>query len=401
MARILFLSTKERGHVHPLLGPAQWLRRLGHDVGWLCLPEAPGLISRSGIEPVSMALPPVPPGGALITSGPALAELVRDNDRLLPWIRALLIDAVPALVEPTREVFRAWRADLVVTDPMMYQGLIAAHLEGLPYACVSSSLNPITPPDLDVPHNRNMAALDRARKGLFRDYGMDMAFRVADALSPYVNIVFSTPYYAGPGLDIPPHTHLVGPSFPPDGRMEDVPFPWDELGGRPVVYLSFGSQISHQPEIFRKTCAVASELDVQVVLVAGELAHADFASQIPPNVVLTAFAPQLEVLKRATLTITHGGANTVMESLAAGVPLLISPVCNDQTIQAWFLERAGAGMSLDLLAAPIGEIHDALQSLLSPDHPARDRAQAIAADYAAHDGAREAARLCASLVEDA
>jgi UDP:flavonoid glycosyltransferase YjiC (YdhE family) len=42
------------------------------------------------------------------------------------------------------------------------------------------------------------------------------------------------------------------------------------------------------------------------------------------------YAPQLELLQRATLTITHAGMNTTLESLSNGVLMVAIPVANDR-----------------------------------------------------------------------
>src|SRR5262249_1889692 len=48
------------------------------------------------------------------------------------------------------------------------------------------------------------------------------------------------------------------------------------------------------------------------------------------NVLAVAYAPQIELLKRSSLCITHAGLNTVLEALSFGVPLLAIPITNDQ-----------------------------------------------------------------------
>jgi zeaxanthin glucosyltransferase len=51
---------------------------------------------------------------------------------------------------------------------------------------------------------------------------------------------------------------------------------------------------------------------------------------LPSKTILVEQAPQLELLKRALVCITHGGLNTVLESLAQGVPQVAIPVTVDQ-----------------------------------------------------------------------
>jgi zeaxanthin glucosyltransferase len=56
---------------------------------------------------------------------------------------------------------------------------------------------------------------------------------------------------------------------------------------------------------------------------------------------VVSFAPQIELLKRATLTVTHAGLNTALESLSQGVPMVAIPVTNDQPGVASRLEWLG------------------------------------------------------------
>ena len=67
---------------------------------------------------------------------------------------------------------------------------------------------------------------------------------------------------------------------------------------------------------------------------------------LPGNPLVVGYAPQLELLSRATLTITHAGLNTALESLSAGVPMVAIPVGNDQP-----------GVSARLKAARVGRFY--------------------------------------------
>jgi MGT family glycosyltransferase len=381
--RVAIVTTAERGHLNPMLGVAQWLVRRGHTVGWLGIPHA---VSIPGVDSLRLGRVEAPP---LVTGGQALARLVRDPPALRAWIRTLLLDAVPAQIDPVRRALATFGPDVVALDPMLYQAVIACEREAIPWAAVSSSLNPITPPSFDCDLVRTIDSLARDRDALFARHGLAFEFRVADCLSPRLTTVFATAAYAG-DAPVPPSTRLVGPSLPPEGRADDPP---DETWGSPLVYASFGSQISWQPVAYRTLAAAVAPLGATLVVSAGELPLAD----LPGRVVVRPWVPQLAILARADLFVTHGGANSVMEALAAGVPLLVSPVCNDQPIQAWFLERSGAGRRLDLHTATVEETRAAIARLLDSAAPERAAAARIADSYRAHDGAAEAARLIAEL----
>jgi MGT family glycosyltransferase len=75
--------------------------------------------------------------------------------------------------------------------------------------------------------------------------------------------------------------------------------------------------------------AVGSRPGAQLVMSVGWVDPARIES-LPENAIVVRSAPQLELLKRSTLCITHAGMNTVMESLTQGVPLVAIPIMNDQ-----------------------------------------------------------------------
>ena len=401
MAKFLLMTTKEKGHLNPMVGIAKHLMRRDHEVGWCCLPYAPDYLAEMGIEDVPLELPETDGDDDeedFITEGAELAELVRDPERLYPWLRTLLVDNVGDLVEPTRGVLVDWNPDVLVVDPMLYGGIIAAELEEVPYACVSTSLVMVAPNDMDGIYQQHMRQLDPERHALFEDYGLSAEFKLVDCLSPHLNIVLIPAEYIGDDGDIPKNTYLVGPSFPPGERGDEVDFPWDILDERPTIYASFGSQIYYQPEIFERISRATAALDVQVIISCGDLANSDWAESLPDHVHTFSYTPQRELLERVDLMVTHGGANSVREALAAGVPLLISPVCNDQPIQAHFIRKRGVGTELDLFEASDDEAREALEELLDDDAPQRDAVDQVAPSFSLLNGARQTAKLVETLL---
>jgi UDP:flavonoid glycosyltransferase YjiC (YdhE family) len=84
-----------------------------------------------------------------------------------------------------------------------------------------------------------------------------------------------------------------------------------------------------------------------------------------------------------------------MEAIAANVPMLLSPMCNDQFHQAYFTKRSQIGLVTDLRTATVEEIRHDLTRLLE-DGPERAAMARLSATYQT-DGARAAARLIAGL----
>ena len=160
-------------------------------------------------------------------------------------------------------------------------------------------------------------------------------------------------------------------------------FPWNQLeDDRPFVYASLGSQVFHQPRIFASLVVAARDEPHSLVISAGDLAAAISGR----GALATPYAPQLALLPRAAAMVTHGGANSVMEALSSGVPLLVTPICNDQPHNARFVEQSGAGIALDLQSASVAERRAALRALVAAG-PHREAAARVAASYATRDGA--------------
>jgi zeaxanthin glucosyltransferase len=363
--RVAFVLIPEKGHVNPYIGVAQALQEMGHPV----VVRAPGDISAQ-CRAAGLPFEPLPGSTERPTHGAELVELIQDRERLAQWVGQLLLDDLEA--QTARLAQCLGDIDVVVADPLYYAASLAAEARGLPWASVSNSLNPVLPPELDSDLLRTVRALRRPPG----------RYAGCDRLSPHLNIAFTTAALCGPVEGV----HLVGPSFPLRSRGDEAALrPLPE--GRPVVYASFGSQIYHWPELFAKLAAANSE--AEMVLSVGEL-PGPF-----PGCHVYRYAPQLELLRRTRVFVTHGGANSFMEAIAANVPMLVSPMCNDQFHQGFFTKRTQIGLVTDLRTATVEEIRDDLARLLQ-DGPERAAMARLSATYRT-DGARAAARLIAGL----
>ena len=394
--RAVVVTLPEKGHYLPLIAPVRALEARGFEVVIAAQADIRPELAAHGLHRV--ALPPGagPPADAL--RGQALAELLADPTALARWIRLLLVEAPAAGVAPMRAILRDVRPDVVAIDTMAYDGAIAAELEGVPWVGWATSLNPVIPEAFDSALIQTTRSLDDDRHALFAAHGLSASFRVSDVLSPRGTAVFTTEALVGPP---PPQVELVGPSLRAPAQRSPP------SGARPLVYASFGSQAWHQPDRYRAIAAATRELDVDVIIAMGDLAEPMAAELERDHLRCVRFAPQLELLGRASAMITHGGANSVMEALALGVPLVVAPICNDQPHNLRILERAGAGLGVDLSPLSPGTprrpgaleradqaLREALRAVLE-DGPQRAATARLTASYASRSGAEGAASLAA------
>jgi zeaxanthin glucosyltransferase len=128
----------------------------------------------------------------------------------------------------------------------------------------------------------------------------------------------------------PKQFHYTGPFHDGEGRPE-LSFPWNRLTGEPIVYASMGTVQNGNAHVFRTiAAAVANHKAAQLVLSIGNVLRPEQIGPVPKNAIVVNHAPQLELLKEASVCITHAGFNTVLEALTQGVPQVAIPVANDQ-----------------------------------------------------------------------
>ncbi len=169
-----------------------------------------------------------------------------------------------------------------------------------------------------------------------------------------------------PRQNLPQWFHFTGPYHSPIGR--EVPaFPFEKLTGQPLIYASMGSVLGSKQEIFKFIAEACNGLDAQLVISLGGSANPESLQGLPGNPLVVGYAPQLELLEKATLTITHAGMNTTLESLSNGVPMVAIPIANDQPGVAARVAWAGAGEAVPLKRLNVPRLRTAIQKVLTED----------------------------------
>jgi MGT family glycosyltransferase len=101
------------------------------------------------------------------------------------------------------------------------------------------------------------------------------------------------------------------------------------------------------------------------VLSVGKNVNPECLGSIPSNVIVVPTAPQIELLKRAALCITHAGLNTVLESLAEGVPMVAIPVGYDQPGVAARIAHHGVGEFVDIEDLTVERVRGLIEKVLN------------------------------------
>jgi MGT family glycosyltransferase len=165
----------------------------------------------------------------------------------------------------------------------------------------------------------------------------------------------------------------------------------EELAGgtEPLVYLSLGSLGSADVELMRTLVAELAEAPYRFIVSKGPQAD-EF--ELAPNMVGAEFLPQTSVLPQVDLVITHGGNNTVTESLYFGKPMVLLPIFWDQHDNAQRIDETGYGIRLDTYAHQPEELREAIARLLD-DGALADRLAQTSRRLQAAPGTELAAEL--------
>jgi MGT family glycosyltransferase len=180
------------------------------------------------------------------------------------------------------------------------------------------------------------------------------------------------------------HFKFIGPSITP--RADTTAFPFEQLDARPLLLISLGTAFNQRPEFYQACLQAFADTRWQVVMAVG---YKTKLENVPSNFIVRPFVPQLELLKRATLFISHGGMNSVNESLYYNVPLVMIPQGADHGWIAGRVAELGAGIVLGK-SATATQLGDATERIAA--NPAYAEAAArIGTSLRATGGAQAAA----------
>jgi UDP:flavonoid glycosyltransferase YjiC (YdhE family) len=314
MAKLAFFMLPEAGHLIPALPIATKMMRRGHDITFLTYPFFEREITTRGFRCVALF--------------PRLFPSCKDSDGLFTVIsneRRRLTDKVLNSYEGGVSVFRseiaALNPDIIFIDRCLayIRPLISDLVQS--YIVISTNFGDYLPP-------------------LF-----------SRTVSPPIEIVLCPKALDYPHETEPRHRRFyVEPSILTDRAQN--PFPWESVNHqKPLVYCSFGSQIINYPsaqQILRdviKLLAISGQY--QVVASVGSSDEVLYIQNQYPSVIALQTVPQLDVLRSATATITHGGLGTIKESIWSGVPMLVIPFVHDQPENARRVSYHRLGMTLE------------------------------------------------------
>jgi len=409
MARFGLISPPVPGHINPFLALARELQARGHEAVMFHMPDLEAKVRGEGVGFRAIGASDHPLG--------SLAESLEQLGRLKGL--AALRFTVRAIQKTTEMICRDAPAaikeqgiDMLLVDQTEPAGgTVAEHL-GIPFVTMCNALainrEPQVPPAFSpwaysegvlarIRNRIGYAASDLLTKPVegtlrqFREqWRLPRYSRVEQYFSPLAQISQIPPEFDFPRRRLPAAFHYAGP-FRHPARVETA-FPWERLNGRPLVYASLGTLQGANEAIFRCFGEACRDLDVQLVISHGNRLTHDEAGRLAEFALVVNYAPQLALLERARLTITHAGLNTVLDSLSCGVPMAAIPLTFEQPGIAERIRWTGTGKVVPLRGLTAARLRVTLKELLADDRY-HERAATLAQAIRRSGGVERAASI--------
>jgi MGT family glycosyltransferase len=381
MATIVFMPFHWASDLNPTFALASKLRNRGHQVHYLCIPDTEPRIRSQGFDFTPIFSRAFPEG--------TLAKQYESEAQGKRYGFAEFRDRFQGTCELLREgelnrAIRHLHPDLLLTSSGTPWVGIAAYKTGVPVISFCSTLisiedsvippfstelipKPTWPSHLRIWLEWKKLFWSRRRRSRDWDISEDLKALARDCGYPLEKIDFRVetwPRLLLPELVFFPKELDFPRSRKPEGAFfiealvdierRDGDFPWDRIDdGKPLVYCTLGSVLPFKfParasgffQMFIDAMAQRPELQ-GVVTVGNHLKPDEF--NCPENVFIASVAPQVEVLKRASLMVSHGGVTGVKESAFMGVPMLLIPLSYDEFGNAARVVYHGLGARLRL-----------------------------------------------------
>ncbi|MDZ8139571.1 MAG: glycosyltransferase [Nostoc sp. DedQUE04] len=385
MTHFGILCPPSAGHLNPMTALGRELQRRGHRVTILGILDARCYVQAAGLEFWALAESEFPLG--------AIAKML-DQIGKMNGIAALVYSinaykkSATVVLRTVPKALRESGVEALLLDETQLEGSTVAEFVQIPFVTVSCALT-LYPEDKIPPFFttwsykqgwwallRNQLAMSVLRRfaqpiqevvnEYRRQWNLPLQYTSCEAYSKLAIISQQPIEFEFPRHKLPQHFHFTGPLYDDAGRQK-VNFPYDKLNGKPLIYASLGTVQNQLQYIFHDIAKACEGLDAQLIISSGGALEPKTLSNLPGEPLVVKYAPQLELLKKASLTITHAGMNTTLESLSNGVPIVAIPIANDQPGVAARIAWTGTGEFVPVASVSVSKLRTAIKQVLAQD----------------------------------
>ncbi|MBD2384731.1 glycosyltransferase [Cylindrospermum sp. FACHB-282] len=373
------------GHLNTMTTLGRELKKRGHRVTVLGMCDAEPNAKAAGLEFRAISASEFPLG----TTAKFYEHLGKLNGlAALQYTTSLSEKTTALFLQDAPQVIKEAGIEALIIDECIFGGSTVAEILNIPFVTACSALvngfdDAIPPYFTTWKYNPAWWARLRNRAG----YGLTLIFSksIRQVISQYrrqwklppctsINDFYSvsklalvsqqTEEFEYPRPNLAGLLHFTGTHFDATAR-KPVDFPFEKLNGKPLIYASMGTLQNRLNQIFYYIAEACVGLDAQLVIALGGGLEANLLPNLPGNPLVVKYAPQLELLQKASLTLCHAGTNTVLESLAYGVPLVGIPITNDQPGVAARIAWTGVGKFIPTSRLSSNRLRQAIQEVLT------------------------------------
>jgi len=406
MATVIFMPFHWDANINSTFAVARGMQKRGHRVHYLCIPDNEERIRAQGFDFIPI-FSEVFPKGALQEQ---YSNEANGKHQGLDGFRSRILGMCDLMRKGAiGDAVRGLHPDLFFVSCATPWIGIGAQTTGAPVITFSSSLisvwDPLVPPFETglIPDSSLSSRIKNVlawRRSALRRWMTDIGgpsifddvrefarcckypleridFNVETwPLLKLPNLVFCPRDFDFPRSREPESAYFVEPSI--DEERVDDDFSWDWLrDGKPLIYCSLGSvapfkyarRAARFFQVFMN--AMAKRPDRQGVVTIGDYLRAeDF--DCPANVLIVRNAPQIEMLKRASTMVGHGGFSGIKECIFTAVPMVLLPMFYDHPGNAARVVYHGLGVrgKFDRIDAPgLNQLID--EALGNPSYSAK------------------------------
>ena len=386
MTNFGIVSPPGNGHLNPMIALGSRLMERGHTVTVVTAIDAEDKVNNAGLGFVAIGKKEYPKG-----SVKEISEVLGK----LSGIQALLytIDlskkTININLKYTPQALIDAKIEALLIDQTMLEGSTIAEASDIPFVTICNAL--LLTPESKIPPCltswdydcswlgilRNqlgysvLALFSHSLKKLIEDYRCQNNLSIIENLSfdEAVNSKLAVICQQPKEFDFPrtkifPHYHFTGLFTDFSHSREIIDFPWNKLTGKPLIYASLGTVQNKLFWIFQSIADACADLDVQLVISLGGSTEPENLGKLSGSPIVVKYAPQLEILEKTALCITHAGMNTTLESLFFGVPMLAIPIANDQPGIAARIKWTQTGKTIQLQELMCGLLSFRLKKLI-------------------------------------
>jgi zeaxanthin glucosyltransferase len=360
MAKIIFIVDAEEGHIIPSFGLAHSLKERGHTIFYLSIIDSEDLVREQGFDffPIFEDIYykgyrdqykklSLPPGIKASTDW----ELQKAYDK---HIKALMNGALDPLLDKLQ-------ADLFIINTFLHTDTLILHYK--------YKVDPVILTPFLRESGRTMASdcfdyltnigiteivpfIDFLEA---QDEGIVSMTQLSEPFNTFCELVVCPRELDFDQHPLNPNVHHIGPSIRKSAGGRDIHALYDIPGDKKIIYGSMGSQPVRHGDVCNvffgnmiNVMRLDEFQDCHLILSIGPEFDKDRLGELPANVTVAKWTPQLDILKVAAAAVIHGGLGSVKECIYYGVPMIVFPLGYDQPLNARRVAQHRLGIAGDI-----------------------------------------------------